>query len=120
MQINNRRDGADNSYLPGVSTSRPGTGGPGFGANRLGGTIPSPRQMTLEEARRRSLMERPEMAPEAPMTPGDIGGMSDDELARFSEQYNMPQMDLNDAVFGPDTRGMNLIEMLINSLSGRR
>jgi hypothetical protein len=26
MQINNRRSGADNSYLPGVSSSRPGTG----------------------------------------------------------------------------------------------
>jgi hypothetical protein len=35
--------------------------------------------------------------------------------------YNKPQMDINDAFFGPETRGMTLIDMIIKAIqdSGR-
>jgi hypothetical protein len=71
-------------------------------APRFGGTIPSPQQMTPDEARMRSLMERlameQEMPPMVPTEPrmSDIPNMSTEEIM----QYNRPQMDINDAVFG--------------------
>jgi len=80
---------------------------------RFGGTIPSPKQMTMEEARKRSLMGRSEMAPMVPKEPtfGDIPNMSPEEI----EQYNRPAMDINDAFFGD----INPVEYLRRLFGGR-
>jgi len=89
---------------------------------QFGGSIPSPKQMTPAEARERALMESlqmqgfaPQQPPADPMQSG-IGGMSQEEIDRL----NQPVYDINDIIFGPETRGMNLIDMLVNSLRGGR
>jgi hypothetical protein len=90
----------------------------------FGGTIPSPTQMTPEQARQRAyldILEREGFLPfsstevEEPMQSG-FGDLSQEEIDRL----NRPLYDINDMVFGPETRGMNLIDMLVNSLKGGR
>lgn len=92
--------------------------------------IPSPRQSYEKRSRRpssaggdrdarnraammESYMARPEMGMSE--EPSMIRpGMSQEEI----DMYNKPQMDINDAVFGPETRGMTLIDMLIRAIMG--
>jgi len=89
MPINNETDRKGSTALRGRANKA---------APRFGGTIPSPKQMTVQEARERALMTRPEMAPMLPDEPrmSDIPNMTTEELM----QYNKPAMDINDAVFG--------------------
>jgi hypothetical protein len=94
---------------------------------RFGGDIPSPKQMTPAEARERALMESlqmQQMIPLPPMEPRDseefvrpdFSGLSQEEI----DMLNKPAPTISDAFFGPETRGMNLIDMLVNSLRGGR
>lgn len=117
-----RRKPAGPSYLPGVAQSRPGDGGPGF-KTRFGGNIPSPQQMTPEQARIRALMEQLQMAgfsgepPNQTRTPqgrrfSDIPNMTTEEIA----PYNKPADDINDAFFG----GTNPFDMIMKYLRGGR
>jgi len=104
VPMNNERDRKGSAALRGrVQNPKP----------KMGGTIPSPQQMTPEEARQRSLMGRPEMAPMLPQDPtfGDIPNMSPEQLAPF----NRPAPDLNDAVFGD----VNPLEFLRRLFGGR-
>ena len=94
--------------------------------------IPSPRQSYDAPTRRpssaggdrdarnrdammESYMSRPEMM-EPEMVDSEWGtirpGMSQEEI----DMYNKPQMDINDAFFGPETRGMTLIDMIIKAI----
>ena len=78
--------------------------------------IPSPVQMTPEEARRRSLMERMQAGPMAPgneafLRPEDLSNMSPEQLMRVNEMYNKPQMDINDAFFG-DSEPVDPVEFI--------
>jgi hypothetical protein len=95
------------SKKPGALTAK---GGSGYNA-----PIPSPRQSYDVDARSQAIMSRPEMmAPE--MVDPEFGtmrpGMSQEEI----DMYNKPQMDINDAFFGPETRGMTLIDMIIKAI----
>jgi len=82
-------------------------------APRFGGTIPSPQQMTLQEARERALMGRPEMAPMLPQEPTmmDVPGMTPEQIA----PYRRPARDINDAFFGD----FNPAEFIRRFLGGR-
>ena len=88
-----------------------------------GGDIPSPRQSYDasgrrpsgaggdRDARSRALMARPEMAPM--IRPG----MPQEEI----DMYNKPQMDINDAFFGPDNgERFDIIAFISNLLRGGR
>ena len=90
---------------------------------RFGGTIPSPQQMTPEQARIRALMEQlqmggfsgePPMQTRTPQEPrvSDIPNMTPEQIA----PYNKPADDLSDAVFG----GTNPFDMLMKFLRGGR
>jgi hypothetical protein len=104
MPMNNESDRKGSAALRGRAKK---------GAFRSGGTIPSPQQMTLQEARERALMGRPEMAPMLPQEPriSDIPNMSTEEIA----PYNRPAPDINDAFFGD----FNFIDYLRNFGRGR-
>jgi hypothetical protein len=56
-------------------------------------------------------MSRPEM-----MADPEFGtmrpGMSQEEI----DMFNKPQMDINDAFFGPETRGMTLIDVIVKAI----
>ena len=81
----------------------------------MGGRIPSPQQSYDVETRGQAIMNRPEMM-EPEMVDSEWGtirpGMSQEEI----DMYNKPQMDINDAFFGPETRGMTLIDMIIKAI----
>ena len=90
---------------------------------RFGGNIPSPQQMTPEQARIRALMEQLQMGgfsgepPNQTRTPqeprfSDIPNMTPEQIA----PYNKPADDLGDAVFG----GTNPFEMFMRYLRGGR
>jgi len=90
---------------------------------RFGGSIPSPQQMTPEQARIRALMEQlqmggfsgePPMQTRTPQEPrvSDIPNMTPDQIA----PYNKPADDINDAVFG----GTNPFDMFMRYLRGDR
>lgn len=49
----------------------------------------------------------------------DVSEMDEDEFRRYNEMYNKPQMDINDAFFGPDRQPFDIIEFITN-LIGRR
>jgi len=95
---------------------------PGRRKTRFGGNIPSPQQMTPEQARIRALMEQlrtggtgePPMQTRTPQEPtfADIPDMTPEQL----EQYNKPANDLSDAVFG----GTNPFDMFMRYLRGER
>jgi len=96
---------------------------PGRRKTRFGGNIPSPQQMTPEQARIRALMERlqmggfsgePPMQTRTPQGPrvSDIPNMTPEQIA----PYNKPADDLSDAVFG----GSNPFDMLMKFLRGDR
>jgi len=84
---------------------------------RFGGSIPSPQQMTPEQARMRALMEQlqmggfsgePPMQTRTPQEPrfSDIPNMTPEQL----EQYNRPM--------GEGQGETNLFDMLIQALRG--
>jgi hypothetical protein len=105
---------------PGALTAK---GGSGYTA-----PIPSPQQGYNaptrrpssaggdRDARNRAIMGRPEMANggRGP-TAEDIPNMSLEEI----DMYNKPQMDINDAFFGPDNgERFDIIEFLVNLFKG--
>ncbi len=105
---------------PGALTAK---GGSGYTA-----PIPSPQQGYNaptrrpssaggdRDARNRAIMGRPEMA-NGGMGPTaeDIPNMSLEEI----DMYNKPQMDINDAFFGPDNgERFDIIEFLVNLFRG--
>jgi hypothetical protein len=90
--------------------------------------IPSPRQSYDAPTRRpssaggdrdarnraammESYMSRPEM-----MNDPEFGtmrpGMSQEEI----DMFNKPQMDIDDAFFGPETRGMTVFDMIFKAI----
>ena len=87
----------------------------------MGGRIPSPQQSYNVDARNQAIMSRPEMMRPEMMDDPEFGtmrpGMSQEEI----DMFNKPQMDINDAFFGPETRGMTLIDMIVKAIqdSGR-
>jgi hypothetical protein len=75
-----------------------------------GGRIPSPKQMTPEQARSKSIqkrMGRPTMDDIPELTPQEM------------EQYNRPAMDINDAFFGPDRKRFDIVEFLMSLTGGK-
>lgn len=96
----------DKPKKPGALTAK---GGQGYTAR-----IPSPRQSYDVEARSRSIMMRPEMGM-SEQPPMIRPGMSQEEI----DMYNKPQMDINDAFFGPDNgERFDIVEFLANILRG--
>ena len=94
---------------------------PGRRKTRFGGNIPSPQQMTPEQAQLRALLEQmggfsgePPNQTRTPQEPRfkDIPDMTPEQL----EQYNKPAMDINDAFFG----GTNPFDMFMQYLRGGR
>ena len=75
-----------------------------------GGRIPSPKQMTPEQARAKSIkkrMDRPTMDDIPELTPQEM------------QQYNRPAMDINDAFFGPDRKRFDIVEFLMGLTGGK-
>jgi|DEB0MinimDraft_10_1074344.scaffolds.fasta_scaffold17106_2 hypothetical protein len=76
-----------------------------------GGRIPSPKQMTPEQARSMSIKKR--MTNNRP-TMDDIPELTPQEM----QEYNRPAMDINDAFFGPDRKRFDVVEFLTALMGG--
>jgi hypothetical protein len=86
-----------------------------------GGDIPSPQQMTPEQARMKSMSAAQLQAMMDAMQMRTPDGMQSDMGSTVpGEGMNRPAMDINDAVFGPDRKRFDIVEFITNLIGGGR
>jgi hypothetical protein len=97
-------------FGPGALQGRGGSGYPGLDTENM---MDAARAAALQSR----LFDAGTPAPPINRRMSDVPNMTQDEI----DMYNQPQMDINDAFFGPETRGMTLIDMIIKAIqdSGR-
>jgi len=101
----------------------PYPGEPGYGEppgrrkTRFGGNIPSPQQMTPEQAQLRALLEQ--MGGSSGEPPNQTRTAQEMGSTVPGEGMNRPAMDINDAFFGPDRKRFDIVEFITNLIGGK-